>query len=138
APPPRTVPRGSAHPPEPRGTPRRKVHPLTTNEPPAPSPAPHPAQQLEQALFEAKRVLVGQDHMIERLFVCWLARGHCLLERPPGLAKTLAAETMARILGGAVARLQFTPDLVPADPLGTRHYPPSREGVARARRPVVA
>jgi MoxR-like ATPase len=82
---------------------------------------------LEEALFEAKRVLVGQDRMIERLFVCWLARGHCLLEGAPGLAKTLAAETMARILGGSFARLQFTPDLVPSDLVGTRIYRPSRE-----------
>jgi MoxR-like ATPase len=72
---------------------------------------------LEASLFEAKRVLVGQDAMIERLFVCWLARGHCVLEGAPGLAKTLAAETIAGILGGSFARLQFTPDLVPADEL---------------------
>src|SRR3954447_23590554 len=82
---------------------------------------------LESALFEAKRVLVGQDRMIERLFVCWLARGHCLLEGAPGLAKTLAAETVARILGASFARLQFTPDLVPADLVGTRIYRPSSE-----------
>ena len=86
-----------------------------------------PEDVLEQALFEAKRVLVGQDLMIERLFVCWLAKGHCLLEGAPGLAKTLAAETVARILGGSFARLQFTPDLVPADLVGTRIYRPSQE-----------
>ncbi|MEY2432436.1 MAG: MoxR-like ATPase, partial [Acidimicrobiaceae bacterium] len=73
-----------------------------------------PAEILEHALFEAKRVLVGQDRMIERLFVSWLAGGHCLIEGSPGLAKTLAAETIARILGGTFVRLQFTPDLVPA------------------------
>jgi MoxR-like ATPase len=102
---------------------------VTTNEPTTSSPAAPlaPAQQLEQALFEAKRVLVGQDHMIERLFVCWLARGHCLLEGAPGLAKTLAAETVARIIGGSFSRLQFTPDLVPADLVGTRIYRPSKE-----------
>src|SRR6187200_3141664 len=82
---------------------------------------------LESALFEAKRVVVGQDVMIERLFVCWLARGHCLLEGAPGLAKTLAAETVARILGGSFSRLQFTPDLVPADLIGNRIYRPSQE-----------
>ncbi len=82
---------------------------------------------LERSLFEAKRVLVGQDHMIERLFVCWLARGHALIEGAPGLAKTLAAETIARVLGGSFARLQFTPDLVPADLIGTRIYRPSSE-----------
>ena len=85
------------------------------------------AETLEHALFEAKRVLVGQDRMIERLFVSWLANGHCLIEGSPGLAKTLAAETIARILGGTFARLQFTPDLVPADLVGTRIYRPSRE-----------
>jgi len=96
------------------------------------------AEVLEAALFEAKRVLVGQDLMIERLFVCWLARGHCLLEGAPGLAKTLAAETMARILGGTFARLQFTPDLVPADLVGTRIYRPSREAFDVELGPVFA
>jgi MoxR-like ATPase len=78
-------------------------------------------------MFEAKRILVGQDHMVEQLFVSWLARGHCLLEGAPGLAKTLAAETVATIIGGSFARLQFTPDLVPADLVGTRIYRPSQE-----------
>jgi MoxR-like ATPase len=86
-----------------------------------------PAQLLEQALFEVKRVVVGQDGMIERLFVCLLARGHCLLEGAPGLAKTLAAETVATTIGGTFVRLQFTPDLVPADLVGTRIYRPSQE-----------
>jgi MoxR-like ATPase len=86
-----------------------------------------PAETLEQALFEVKRVVVGQDRMIERLFVCLLARGHCLLEGAPGLAKTLAAETVASVTGGDFARLQFTPDLVPADLVGTRIYRPSSE-----------
>jgi MoxR-like ATPase len=93
---------------------------------------------LETALFEAKRVLVGQDRMIERLFVCWLARGHCLLEGAPGLAKTLAAETISRILGGSFARLQFTPDLVPADLVGTRIYRPSQESFDVELGPVFA
>jgi MoxR-like ATPase len=82
---------------------------------------------LEEVLFEAKRILVGQDRMLERLVVCMLARGHCLLEGAPGLAKTLAAETMARIVGGSFARIQFTPDLVPSDLVGTRIYRPSNE-----------
>ena len=98
----------------------------------------HPEEVLEEALFEAKRVLVGQDRMIERLFVCWLARGHCLLEGAPGLAKTLAAETVARILGGSFARLQFTPDLVPADLVGTRIYRPSQEAFDVELGPVFA
>ncbi len=107
-----------------------------------PDPEPRtpvaPDQILEQALFEAKRVVVGQDHMIERLFVCWLARGHCLLEGAPGLAKTLAAETVARILGGSFNRLQFTPDLVPADLVGTRIYRPSQESFDVELGPVFA
>ncbi len=97
-----------------------------------------PEEVLEEALFEAKRVLVGQDLMIERLFVCWLARGHCLLEGAPGLAKTLAAETVARILGGSFARLQFTPDLVPADLVGTRIYRPSQEAFDIELGPIFA
>jgi MoxR-like ATPase len=107
-----------------------------------PDPEPQtpvaPDQILERALFEAKRVVVGQDHMIERLFVCWLARGHCLLEGAPGLAKTLAAETVARILGGSFNRLQFTPDLVPADVVGTRIYRPSQESFDVELGPVFA
>jgi MoxR-like ATPase len=99
---------------------------------------PTPDRILEQALFEAKRVVVGQDVMIERLFVCWLARGHCLLEGAPGLAKTLAAETVARILGGSFSRLQFTPDLVPADLIGTRIYRPSQEAFDVELGPVFA
>ena len=97
-----------------------------------------PERVLEDALFEAKRVLVGQDRMIERLFVCWLSRGHVLLEGAPGLAKTLAAETVARILGGSFARLQFTPDLVPADLVGTRIYRPSTEAFDVELGPVFA
>jgi MoxR-like ATPase len=101
--------------------------------PTLPSPAGSPAvsadaaDRLERAIFEAKRVLVGQDHMIEQLFVAWLARGHCLLEGAPGLAKTLAANTVATIIGGSFHRIQFTPDLVPADVVGTRIYRPSTE-----------
>src|SRR5437867_9130506 len=82
---------------------------------------------LERALFEVKKVVVGQDRMTERLFVCLIARGHCLLEGAPGLAKTLAAETLATVAGGSFVRLQFTPDLVPSDIVGTRIYRPSSE-----------
>ena len=80
------------------------------------------AALLERALFEVKRVIVGQDRMIERMFVALLARGHCLLEGVPGVAKTLAVETVAKVVGGTFARVQFTPDLVPADIIGTRIY----------------
>ncbi|MGW3344614.1 AAA family ATPase [Nonomuraea rubra] len=82
---------------------------------------------LERALFEVKRVIVGQDQMVERLLVAVLAKGHCLLEGVPGIAKTLAAETMATVVGGTFARIQFTPDLVPSDIVGTRIYRPSTE-----------
>jgi MoxR-like ATPase len=85
------------------------------------------AATLEQALFEIKRVIVGQDRMVERLLVCLLARGHCLLEGVPGLAKTLAVETLAATIGGTFTRIQFTPDLIPSDLVGTRIYRPSRE-----------
>ncbi len=84
-----------------------------------------PAQDatlLEKALFEVKRIIVGQDRMIERMFVALLSRGHCLLEGVPGVAKTLAVETVAKVVGGTFARIQFTPDLVPADIVGTRIY----------------
>ncbi len=101
-------------------------------------PARAAAELLETALFEAKAVLVGQDRMIERLFVSWLARGHCLLEGPPGVAKTLAARTVATILGGSFRRLQFTPDLVPADLVGTRIYRPSAEAFDVELGPVFA
>ena len=97
-----------------------------------------PVEVLEQALFEVKRVVVGQDRMIERLFVCLLARGHCLLEGAPGLAKTLAAESVARVMGGQSNRIQFTPDLVPADLVGTRVYKPSQEAFDVELGPVFA
>ena len=82
---------------------------------------------LERALFEVKRVIVGQDRMVERMLVCLLAKGHCLLEGVPGVAKTLAVETLATVAGGTFARLQFTPDLVPSDIVGTRIYKASQE-----------
>ncbi|WP_406314249.1 MoxR family ATPase [Streptosporangium sp. NBC_01639] len=82
---------------------------------------------LREVLAEVQRVIVGQDHMVERLLVALLARGHCLLEGVPGVAKTLAASTLATVVGGAFARIQFTPDLVPSDIVGTRVYHPSRE-----------
>jgi MoxR-like ATPase len=93
-----------------------------------PDPDPtSPAAVLERALFEVKRVIVGQDRVIERLMVALLARGHCLLEGAPGLAKTLIAETLATVVGGSFVRIQFTPDLVPSDLIGTRIYRPSTE-----------
>jgi MoxR-like ATPase len=94
------------------------------------------APVLERVLFEVKRVLVGQDRMIERMMVCLLARGHCLLEGVPGLAKTLAVETLARAVGGDFARIQFTPDLVPADIVGTQVYQPNEGAFTVALGPV--
>ncbi|MEW2355997.1 AAA family ATPase [Spirillospora sp. NPDC029432] len=92
----------------------------------------------ERALFEMKRIIVGQDRMIERMLVAVLAGGHCLLEGVPGVAKTLAAQTLATVAGGTFARLQFTPDLVPADIMGTRIYRPSTESFDIEPGPVMA
>jgi len=88
-------------------------------------PTPQEAQTaLEQALFEIRRVIAGQDAMLERVLVCLLAHGHLLIEGVPGLAKTLTVKTTAGVLGGSFARVQFTPDLVPSDLVGTRVYRP--------------
>jgi MoxR-like ATPase len=85
------------------------------------------AAELEDALFQIKRVVVGQDRLVERAMLCLLARGHCLIEGVPGLAKTLTVSTTATVVGGAFSRIQFTPDLVPSDIVGTRIWRPSRE-----------
>jgi MoxR-like ATPase len=88
-----------------------------------PSP-PEAKDRLEQALFEIRRVIAGQDAMLERVLVCLLAQGHLLIEGVPGLAKTLTIKTTAGVLGGTFSRIQFTPDLVPSDLVGTRIYRP--------------
>jgi MoxR-like ATPase len=77
---------------------------------------------MEEVLYEVKKVIVGQDHLLERLIVALLARGHILVEGVPGLAKTMAIKTLAGAIGGMFQRIQFTPDLVPADLVGTRIY----------------
>src|SRR5689334_20480965 len=77
---------------------------------------------MERLLYEVKKVIVGQDHLLERLVVALLARGHILVEGVPGLAKTMAIKTLAEAIGGEFNRIQFTPDLVPADLVGTRIY----------------
>ncbi|MBN1453667.1 MAG: MoxR family ATPase [Anaerolineales bacterium] len=77
---------------------------------------------MERVLYEVKKVIVGQDHLLERLVVALLARGHILVEGVPGLAKTMAIKTLADAIGGEFKRIQFTPDLVPADLVGTRIY----------------
>ncbi|HUR89303.1 MAG TPA: MoxR family ATPase [Ramlibacter sp.] len=80
------------------------------------------AQLMEQILYEVKRVVVGQDRFLERVMVGMLAQGHLLVEGVPGLAKTLTVKTLARAVRGQFKRIQFTPDLVPADLVGTRIY----------------
>src|SRR3569623_2101631 len=82
--------------------------------------------KLEQALFEIRRVIAGQEEMLERVLACLLAGGHVLIEGVPGLAKTLTIKTTAAVLGGSFQRIQFTPDLVPSDLVGTRVYRPDR------------
>jgi MoxR-like ATPase len=86
--------------------------------------AGEPREALEETLYEVKRVIVGQDAMLERLLVAVLAGGHVLLEGVPGLAKTLTIKTLAEVVGGTFKRVQFTPDLVPSDLVGTRIYRP--------------
>src|SRR2546428_11760106 len=80
------------------------------------------ASLMERILYEVKRVVVGQDHFLERVLVAMLAQGHLLEEGVPGLAKTLIVSTLARTIHGTFRRIQFTPDLVPADLVGTRIY----------------
>src|SRR5881392_3610250 len=80
------------------------------------------ASLMERILYEVKKVIVGQDHFLERVLVAVLAQGHLLVEGVPGLAKTLTVKTLARTIRGTFKRIQFTPDLVPADLIGTRIY----------------
>src|SRR5574341_1371245 len=83
---------------------------------------PKNGMPMESVLYEVKKIIVGQDHLLERLVVALLARGHILVEGVPGLAKTMAIKTLAEAIGGEFKRIQFTPDLVPADLVGTRIY----------------
>lgn len=77
---------------------------------------------MERVLYEVKKVIVGQDHLLERLIIALLTRGHILVEGVPGLAKTMAVKTLGETIGGEFHRIQFTPDLIPADLIGTRIY----------------
>ena len=108
--------------------------------PDSPSAEPfNPAEvsaKLENALFELKRIIVGQENMLERVFVALLAGGHLLIEGVPGLAKTLTVKTLADVLGGTFHRVQFTPDLVPSDLVGTRIYKPNAESFDTELGPV--
>ena len=106
-------------PPAPPVTQAVTVTSVTESETPV---APPKHRSLEQVLYEVKKVIVGQDLLLEQLIVALLARGHVLVEGVPGLAKTLAIKTMAESIGGEFQRIQFTPDLVPADLTGTRIY----------------
>jgi MoxR-like ATPase len=83
---------------------------------------PNSDKPMERVLYEVKKIIVGQDKLLERLIVALLARGHILVEGVPGLAKTMAIKTLAEAIGGEFQRIQFTPDLVPADLIGTRIY----------------
>jgi MoxR-like ATPase len=103
------------------------------NEPPQ-----DPREALEGALYEIKRVIVGQDAMLERVMVALLTGGHVLLEGVPGLAKTLTIKTLASVVGGSFQRIQFTPDLVPSDLVGTRIYRPDSASFETELGPVFA
>src|SRR3954471_3655693 len=101
-------------------------------------PAAEVRRALEASLYECKRVVVGQDAMLERLLVALLTGGHVLLEGVPGLAKTLTVRTLATVLGGTFRRIQFTPDLVPADLVGTRIWQPGDGSFRTELGPVFA
>jgi len=107
----------------------------TAEIPPATDSVDH-RTQLEEALVEVKRVIAGQDEMLERVLVCLVAGGHLLIEGVPGLAKTLTIKTTAAVLGGTFRRVQFTPDLVPSDLVGTRIYRPDTGGFDTEEGPV--
>ena len=96
------------------------------------------AQTMERILYEVKRVVVGQDRFLERVMVALLAGGHLLIEGVPGLAKTLTVKTLADVVQGQFKRIQFTPDLVPADLIGTRMYHPGTGEFSTSLGPVFA
>jgi len=97
-----------------------------------------PHVRLEQVRLELHRVIVGQERMLDRLLASVLAEGHCLIEGVPGLGKTMALATLARVIGGTFSRIQFTADLIPADIVGTRIYRPSSETFDVEAGPVLA
>ncbi len=101
--------------------------PVTAQHTRAPLDPALSAVQLRQVMTELQRVIVGQERVLERVLVALLAGGHCLLEGVPGIGKTLTVSTLAQTLGGTFARIQFTPDLLPSDIVGTRVYRPSTE-----------
>src|SRR5262249_22927823 len=99
---------------------------------------PASTRPMEQVLFEVKKVIVGQDHLLERIAVALLAHGHLLVEGVPGLAKTMAIKTLAQAIGGEFKRIQFTPDLVPSDLVRTRIYNQKTGAFSTALGPVFA
>lgn len=103
-----------------------------------PADAAEAARLAEQMLYEVKRVVVGQDRFLERVMVALLAQGHLLVEGAPGLAKTLTVKTLAQVVQGQFRRIQFTPDLVPADLVGTRIYNQKTGEFATVLGPVFA
>jgi len=117
--------------------------PVSQASPPAAAPPASTQQytarvpaQVEQVLFEVRRLIVGQDRLLERLLVALLAGGHVLLEGVPGLAKTATVRALAQVVGGSFGRIQFTPDLVPADLVGTRIYNPHKAEFSTELGPV--
>ena len=96
------------------------------------------AKRMEQVLFEVKRVIVGQDHLLENVLIALLARGHLLVEGMPGLAKTLTVNTLAQALQAQFKRIQFTPDLMPADLIGSRIFHPRDAAFQTLLGPVFA
>jgi MoxR-like ATPase len=100
--------------------------PVLRHQPRAQELAARVPAPVEQVLFEVKRLIVGQDRMLERLLIALLAGGHVLLEGVPGLAKTATVKAFAQVLGGTAGRIQFTPDLAPSDLVGTRIYNPAK------------
>jgi MoxR-like ATPase len=107
---------------------------MDTNEP----VSPDTSALMERVLYEVKKIVVGQDHFLERVLVAILAQGHLLVEGVPGLAKTLTVKTLARTIRGKFKRIQFTPDLVPADLVGTRIYNQKTGEFATSLGPVFA
>ena len=121
--------------------PQSQVPPQAPPASPPSAPAVNPAiassaKLLGEAISQVQRVIVGQEHMVEQLMVGLLAKGHVLLEGVPGVAKTLAVRSFATVVGGDFARIQFTPDLVPSDIVGTRIYSAQQEKFDTALGPV--
>ncbi len=116
--------------------PESPAAPATASAPVTAADTAAAAKLLGRAIEQVQRVIVGQEHMVEQLMVALLAKGHCLLEGVPGVAKTLAVRSFATVVGGKFARIQFTPDLVPSDIVGTRIYSARNEKFDIALGPV--